>query len=409
MRKALSVLSILIVISMLFACGGGGGGGGSGSGGGNGAKKTVAIRFDLSLSNEVKKSIDYSPDPNYYNDIEFWYRAIPQKVSNDGSAVGDTRNVAGKDKAYFVKLTFMDHNNKIPASMRNSSGTVGYFTEGQWAFDIEVRKPVNKSSYVVLWKTFSPIVKTINAKNNNITFLLSKNIDSSKKGIVNFDITVLKTSDTDYFKVYYSDIDPNKPGEIPITAGLIKGVSQDGTKATLTGRTELSSGLYLIKVQYYSNTDVWVGGDITEVEVLPSGEVTVSGSIRSDHVHETFFTLKGMYKLSVSVSATPVNKINNENDIYSVSKASTGTVHFTCTPTITEFDGSPVANEPTYYYEWRINGAKVNANNDEASYDWVLAPEDTKQNAYVDCIVYFKDNETVIGSACATFRLVITE
>lgn len=394
MRKTLTILSILILVSALLACrplsvrsGDEGGGGGD--------HKTVALDFDLTLSDEVAKSISAYPDPNYYDDVEFWYRAIPQNIPGDVS--GDTSKAAGKDENSFIKLTFMDG---TPASMDNTSGTVGYFTEGQWAFDIEVRKPLEDSSYVVLWKTSSSVIKTVNNNNKNIAFILSKNVDPSITGTVIFDVTAQTASDTDFFEVYYSDIDSQEP-EVPIE-NLIQG--HDGSLSTLTGSTELPSGLYKIWVYYYSDEGVCVGTGMTALEVLPGGEVTVSGTIDAEHsTYEVFITIKGMYKLSVLVDAT--GDIEVTEDIYTV-VAENGTVNFTCTPTVTELDGSPVEPEPEYFYDWRINGETVSS---DAAYDWTPGSGDANQSVYVDCIVSIKDGETVTGAACATLKFKVTK
>lgn len=394
MKKILSVLTVFVIVSMLLACrplsir--------SGDEGGGGDQKTVALDFDLTLSDEIAKSISANPDPNYYDDVEFWYRAIPQNIPGDVS--GDTSKAAGKDENSFVKLTFMNGTQQIPASMDNTSGTVGYFTEGQWAFDIEVRKPLEDSSYAVLWKTSSSVVKTVNNNNKNIAFILSKNIDPSITGTVIFDVTALKVSDTDFFEVYYSDIDSQKR-EYKIE-GLIQG--QDGSQSTLTGSTELNSGLYNLWVDYYSAEGAWIGTGMTALEVLPGGVVTVSGTIDAEQVTvDVFFNIKGMYKLSVEVDAT--GDIEKEDDIYTV-VAGDGTVNFTCIPTVTELDGSTADPEPDCSYEWRIKGETVSS---DASFDWQPGPDDANQDVYVDCIVSIKNGQTVIGAGCATLKFKV--
>ncbi len=393
MRKTLSIISILVVVSMLLACrplsvrsGDEGGGGGD--------HKTVALSFDLTLSEEVAKSISAHPDPNYYDDVEFWYRAIPQNIPGDAS--GDTSKAAGKDENSFVKLVFADG---TPASMDNTSGTVGYFTEGQWAFDIEVRKPLEDSSYAVLWKTSSSVIKTVDDNNKNITFILSKNIDPSITGTVVFDVTTIKVSDTDFFKVYYSDIDSQKPeNEIE---GLTKG--QDDYLSTLTGSTELPSGSYNIWVEYYAADGVWIGTGMTALEILPGGVVTVDGTI--DHEQLTVdvsFNIKGMYKLSVTVAAE--GDIEKTGDVYTV--VAGGTVNFSCTPTATELDGSPAEPEPEYSYDWRINGVTVSS---DAAFDWTPSSDDANQDVYVDCIVSVKNGDTVTAADCATLKFKVTK
>ena len=393
MRKTLTILSILAVVSALLACrplsir--------SGDDGGSGGKhKTVALSFDLTLSEEVAKSISAHPDPDYYNDIEFWYRAIPQNIPGDVS--GDTSKAAGKDENSFVKLAFLDG---TPASMDNTSGTVGYFTEGQWAFDIEVRKPLEDSSYAVLWKTSSSVVKKVDDNNKNIPFILSKKVDPSLTGTVIFDITTVKVSDTDFFKVYYSDSGSQQPeNEIE---GLTQG--QDGSQSTLTGSTELPSGSYNIWVEYYAADGTWIGTGMTTLDVRPGEEITVDGTIDAEQITvDVFFTIKGMYKLNVSVAAE--GDIEKTGDVYTV--VAGGTVNFSCTPTVTELDGSPADPEPEYSYDWRINGVTVSS---VAAFDWQPSSNDANQYVYVDCIVSIKDGDTVTAAACATLKFKVTK
>jgi len=392
--KTAVLLSVLVALCMLCSCG-------SGSGSNSySAQKTVSVGFDLNIVGAAAKSIS-ATDPTY-DDIEIWYRAIPQWTSRDRIKIqGDTRYNANKDTDNFVKLTVIDNensdNNKF--TYTNPSGTVGDFAQGRWAFDIEVRKPLKAGGSAVLWKTAATQTQYISTA-GTIKFTVSKNIDKTKNGTVTFDVTAPKTANTDFFEVYYKLLGTAGDGT-EITSDLTKGGADNASEATLTGNYELPSGVYAITVKYYSAPNALVGASTADAEVIPEGNIKVSGSIENNKWKQTVFTIKGMYKLTATVTASEITSKGT------VSFANTKTVNFTCTPTITELDGSAVENAPTYFYEWRLNGATVGSNS--ADYAWVLAASDAHQDACVDCIVYFKDEGTAIGSATATFLLKVEE
>ncbi len=385
--KVCVLLSALIVLCMLCSCGGGSGSESSSS------MKTVAVGFDLNIVETAAKSISVTDQS--YSDLQFWYSAIPQWTSHDEIAIqGDTR-VDGQKT--FVKLNNF--------TFDNPTGTVGYFAQGQWAFDIEVRKPLNAGGYAVLWKKYDD-VRYINTA-GTITFTVAKNIDDSKSGTVKFNVTAPKTANTDSFKVYYKLLGTNG-AETLIPSGLTKGGANDAAEATLTGSYALPSGLYSITVKYYSSyTDeqnfALVGASTVAAEVIPDGDITVTGAIENNKWQNTSFTIKGMYKLTVAVTATEISQKGT------VSVDTTETVHFTCTPTLKMLDGTtPAGISPAYIYEWRVNGSMVQSGA-SATYNWELEDSDANQDAYVDCITYFKDGDTVIGSACANFKLKVVD
>ena len=118
--KVFAFFSALIVVCMLFSCGGG-----SGSDS-DSAQKAVAVGFDLNIVGTEAKSI--SAEAPTYDDIQIWYKAIPQWTSQDGIKIqGDTRDNANKDANNFVKLTVIDNanpsNNKF--TFDDPSGDVG--------------------------------------------------------------------------------------------------------------------------------------------------------------------------------------------------------------------------------------------------------------------------------------------
>ncbi len=398
MKKVLFVLTVLLAACMICSCGGGSGSSGSGS-----AQKAVAVGFDVTMIGAPEKVISAS-DPDYSN-LEFWYRALPQWTSKDGFDIqGDTRKNSAKDDNNFVKTTAITY--------QSQTGTIGYFAQGKWAFDVEVRQPIINSttnlveSYVVLWKTTSSVVEFINTTTVtaaspvlNIDIPVEKNIDSTKSGTIAFNVTAPKTADDDIFEVTYLAVGTTGTGT-PIN-GLTTG-SNTNYEATLTGSASIPSGIYAITVKYYSDDTKahLVGISTVAAEVIPGDTVTISGSIENGKWQQTAFTIKGMYKLTIDVTAGSIN------DKGTVTVSGTKKVTFTCEPTITNIDDSAVTDTIAYTYEWRINGTKQSGSEDE--FEYTLTAGDANSYLYVDCIAYFKDsNNTVIGSASRTFRLVV--
>ncbi len=126
MKKVLFVLTVLLAACMICSCGGG-----SGSHGSDSAQNAVAVGFDIDIAGMAAKALTVE-DPDYTG-LEFWYKASPKWDSTDGF------NIQGDTDDDFVQLptTF---------TVSNPTGTVGYFAQGRWEFEIEVRKPIVNST-----------------------------------------------------------------------------------------------------------------------------------------------------------------------------------------------------------------------------------------------------------------------
>lgn len=394
-KKALLVLTVLLAACMICSCGGG-----SGSGS-DSAQKAVAVNFDLNILGAPEKVLGVV-DPTI-TDVEFWYKASPKWTSADGFNIqGDTQYNSLKDDYNFVQL---------PAAftLSNTTGTVGYFAQGRWEFEVEIRKPITNTSttsYAVLWKTTVPVPAYINASvTDPITITVTKNIDSSKTGTVKFDVTAPKTSNDDSFVVKYVKLGTTTE-VTPSTSSVEKGGANDSPTATLAGSATLPAGFYAITVEYYSATNKLVGISTVAAEVVPGLEAKINGTIENGKWQQTAFTIKGMYKLAVSFTAK----------LSEAALPDISTVHvddviaFTGSAELQNIDGTSVTGvSKTYSYEWRINGAKQNESTKDFSY--TVVDSDANSYLYVDCIAYFQDgtgeNAVNIGSSAATFRLVV--
>ena len=382
--KTAVLLSVLVALCMLCSCGGG-----SGSDS-DSAQKAVAVGFDLNIVGDTAKAISVSEQS--YDGIQFWYKAIPQWTSEYGNIQGDTRYAAGKDANNFVQLNSFTYS--------NPTGTVGYFAQGQWAFDIEVR---TADGSAILWKTSDTVKKYINETEKNFTFTVTKNIDNTKKGTVTFNVTTNKKSITDFFEVSYTPINSTTP------VTVIDDLDETGTgnvtadDAELSGSTQLDAGLYAITVKYYSAAGKLVGSSTVAAEVIPGGNIRVGGTIENQTYQQTAFTIKGMYKLGVTVEATQTTgeRVVGQDaagaDIKVPTIVAGQPITFTATPSITDLAGAVDIN-PTYYYRWD-NAAPTTT----ATYNPTPA---NPGDFYCDCIVYAEYEGSIIGSASFTFKFI---
>ena len=401
MRTKFVIATLLMTVLLICSCGGG-----SGSDSDSSAQKAVAVGFDLNILGTPEKALTVE-DPTI-TAVEFWYKATPKWDSADGFEIqGDTKYNSAKDSEGFVQLptTF---------TLSNPSGQVGYFAKGRWEFEVQIKKVLstdsttNAKTYAVLWKTASPQQAYINdsvSATNPITLTVTKNIDTTKNGTVKFNVSAPKTSNTDSFNVKYVKLGTTTE-VTPSASSVEKGGAADSPTATLTGTATLPAGFYAVTVEYYSDTNKLVGISTVAAEVVPGEEVKIGGTIENGKWQQTYFSIKGMYKLAVSFTA----KLSDAA-LPDISTVHVGDdIEFTGKAELKNIDGTSVTGvSKTYTYEWRINGAKQNESTEAFSYE--IAAGDANSYLYVDCIAYFKDgtgeNAVNIGSSATTFRLVV--
>ncbi len=411
--KVFAFFSALIVVCMLFSCGGG-----SGSDS-DSAQKAVAVGIDIEINDSVAKAIKVT-DQNY-NDLEVWYKATPQWTSDELKSIqGTTLPAATSTTPDYIKLTDTANSKfKYP----NFSGEVGYFAQGKWEIKIQIRKPISDKTaaeYPVLWETPStqPLV-FINENNKSFTFTVEKNTTLTGTGTVKFDVSTNKKGITDYYEVSYSKIGTTD-------SGIISGLEQAGIGnttddyVTLKGTTSLPVGFYAVTVKYYSAIKIdkvpatdtepeipevparLVGVSTVAAEIIPGGFIEVKGTIENQEYQKTAFTIKGMYKLGLTVKSTSITGESTESGFNAsganetVPTVAVNTpLTFNATPSLKDLAGNPVSDSQTYYYIW--NGVS----SESATYNYKPT---VPGNFYVDCIVYFKSGDNVIGSASTTFR-----
>lgn len=408
MKKVLFVLTVLIAACMICSCGGGHGGSDSS------AQNAVAVGFNIDVNDFALKALNVH-DHDYSN-IEIWYKATPKWESAElGTIQGITLPTTTSTTPDFIKLTDTVNDKFV---FPDFTGEVGYFAQGKWEFEIEVRMPNSTdNTYAVLWKTSSPKIVYINENNKSIIFTVAKNIDANKTGSIIIDkIKTNKKSTTDYFEVSYAPLTGGTSTSIEIGSG--KPLASTGTGDDTADYAELSgtvtgipAGFYAITVKYFSAPAIadpatpakLVGKSTVAAEIIPGDPLKIYGTIENQEYQQTTFAIKGMYKLGLTVTAS---KITGETTV-GVDDLATVAVNtpvtFKAVPSVTDLGGTAVTDfTPSYKYIWNNESPVDGATDGTSTYSFTPT---TPGAYYVDCIVYYMDGTTVVGSAFTkTFR-----
>lgn len=242
---------------------------------------------------------------------------------------------------------------------------LGYFQQGQWTFDVQVKSGVN-----VVYAGSTTVY--INAANTPVAVTVSRGGAGVGKGIIAFDtITAARVN---------ADLASNKVLMEYGLVGQAKTADQTVTCASdspslsfeIADVENLAAGNYWVKLTYLNNTSV-VGSAIVNFTLDAGHTATVSGNLEEGEFQTALITINGISSLTLS-------EITNS--------VSAGVVTFTCTAT--PADGAA--------YQWYINGEKVN-DATESSYAW---SPDAKQNASITCTV---TRGNIVASKSITYRV----
>ncbi len=398
MRKALSALSILIVLSMLFACGGGGGGGGRGNGSGGDSTKTVKLGFNV-ISNDgrvVNRSIS-ATGTNPLLDAKYYYKATPKWRSKNGA------NIAGATTGFvqFDPVTFSDN-----------------YTIGQWEFEIEIR--TNTANKVILYKTDSAASLYINEDTAVIPVTVTKQFNGT--GIVAVDIYAKTLSNDEEVIFYYDKVGGSERsvklvGE-KITSDSYAGFTEFKYINPDTGdRLSLEAGMYIFRfVHKYTYVDdenvshLIEDESVATCEVFGDGEVVVKGTLEENSQYiDVSFALNGIYAIGLTVKT--VVSTTDDTEITSVAINAGESRVFKAVPATGQDSGK---NWITYIepdtYQWYVNGEAVTTgvSGEKGEYYTFSTNASTPPNtSYVYCIVSKKNGDVIEYAAGAGKVLVV--
>ena len=125
MKKLLSVLTVLIVVSMLFSCGGG-------SGSESAAESApVKVSFAVETGNDLAHVVSVNNPGATYT---YWYAAVPQWQGVDHASPKGATTAYGQVPA---------DNQYVQISNYEAGKNIGLFAQGKWTFYARVKNGNN--------------------------------------------------------------------------------------------------------------------------------------------------------------------------------------------------------------------------------------------------------------------------
>lgn len=259
-------------------------------------------------------------------ELTYWYKATPN-WTNDA--------VVGK-VAEFTQITSYTEGKDL-----------GYFQQGQWTFDVQVKSGVN-----VVYTGTTTVY--INAANTPVAVTVTRGGAGVGTGTIAFDTITAARVNADLASnkvlMEYGLVGQAKTADQTVTcASDVQNLSFEITDITP------AAGNYWVKLTYLNNTSV-VGSAIVNFTLDAGHTATIAGNLEEGYHQIGLITINGISSLSLS---------EIESDV------TDGVVTFTCTAT--PADGAT--------YQWFVNGEKVNGET-ASTFEW---EPDAYQNASITC------------------------
>ena len=356
MKKVLSVLTVLVVVSMLFACANGGGS--------SSDNAPVKVSFNVETPHEDIAKTATVNDPG--KTFSYWYKAVPQWTGSDFTNIkGATIDNEDPSGYGYVEITNYVANKDI-----------GLFAQGSWKFYAQVK--CNGS--VIYQSAAEPEITYINSSTHSVTLSVTRVANGT--ATVSIDIEVPDTSSTAVLTAGYS-------GDGTGTVTLQKNASaatHGANWSRFTGTSSaLTTGSYLFTLTSKTAADgAEVGGAVLAFDIIAGVNRTITGTIENGTWQTTLITINvPTFEMSIEAANDAVSVAKNTNLVY------------TCTASKTNMDG-------TIAYQWYVDNDAVAQNGTSATYTFNKA---TPGYYYVTCKAYV--NGKAVGSQ--TLPVTVTE
>ena len=355
MKKVLSVLTVLVVVSMLFAC--------SSGGSSDSDNAPVKVSFNVETPHEDIAKTATVNDPG--KTFSYWYKAVPQWTGDDFATIQGA--TAGKQGAVdgYVEITNYVANKDI-----------GLFAQGSWKFYAQVK--CNGS--VIYQSAAEPEITYINSSTHSVTLNVTRVANGT--ATVSIDIEVPDTSSTAVLIAGYSG-----DGTGTVTLQKNQSAATHGANwSRFTGTSSaLTTGSYLFTLTSKTAANgVEVGGAVLAFDIIAGVNRTIEGTIENGTWQTTLITIN-----------EPTFSMSIEADDDAVTVAKNTDLEYTCTASKTNMDG-------TIAYQWYVGNTPVAQNGTSETYTFRQA---TPGYYYVTCKAYV--NGKAVGSQ--TLPVTVTE
>ncbi len=371
--------SLLVVLCMLWSCGGSGGSEESS------AQNTVAVSFAVSAPNGELNKVISATSSNLLSTAVYQYKATPNWTSEFGTIQGTQADWKDFDK---------------------TTGNVGYFAVGSWTFEVRI---MDSTKTYTLYQT----QKADTA--NNIAAGVTKYVNTSVTAAAPIEILVYKESDgkgtiafggtstlsaptcgeNEKLIATYGKVGGSAIGQ---ALNLTKGTAAAGFTPFTGSITNVDAGVYWVTVTRNDGTNN-IGSSTTMVEIYGGKTETISGTVESGKWINTFFDIKGIKTITGTLATEATLPV-----VKNASPATTA-VALKLSGEIQENGVKDTTATATMKYYLTVNGDVTAVTPTDGVYSWDVTSKDPG-DYYVGLIVADKDN-TISANAATTLKVTI--
>ncbi len=349
MKKLLSVLTALIVVSMLFSCGGG-------SGSESAAESApVKVSFAVETGNDLAHVVSVNNPGATYT---YWYAAVPQWQGVDHTSPKGATTAYGQVPSDNEYVQITDY---------AAGKDIGLFAQGSWKFYARVKNgndivyEGNTTDYISVSHNEIAVDVDLVAANGNAT--VSIDIETPNTG-ASSTITVAYSGQASGTFTPIAKNDPN-----PATNGA--GWSR------FTASKELAAGSYQFVITSSDGT-AQVGKTTLAFDIIPGVDRTISGTMENGVYQTTMFTINiPSIKMTLTSAGSATSVAKNSSLLY------------TCA-------AEKVNTTGTILYQWYVDGEAINgATNSTFNFTPAQHYYNAEGTAVVTCKAYIVDKFSI--------------
>ena len=329
------ILISAIVILSLGAC----------SSAGDDGDNTVEVSMGLSSAAGQKMvTATGSLDPS---DFRFFIQALPAWTSTDYASIKGTIQNYTKINTYTPGMS------------------LGYFAQGQWTFNVEVR---DTDETTVLYR--GSISSYINTSNSSIIVPVSSVI--SGDGTISINISAPTVADgnanDDTLEITYGN-------NTVVQAVITRNMTTNMTEAVLAA-TSFPAGDYLFTIKH-KNGAADIGGAIVALTVFPDVATAITGTVESGRWVSEKLTLTGITTATMTVTAEGgAVTVRKDTDIVFTANV--------------DIDGAKING-----FHWYVNGVRPDSDTGSDTFTFRKSKADYYQ---IFCVAQADDgNGTLVG------------